>query len=345
MSIYSKLEYIPYFYIIQHKYNGKYYAGSKYAEDANPNIFMIENGYHTSSEIIKCIIKEQGLGSFSICKIRTFKEGIEAHNYETKFLQRINAAAHPLFYNGHNNNGYYCPEYRKQKMLEKFGVDNYAKTKEFPIKFKETSQKKFGVDHHLQNPEILQKQIDTCRSRYNVDNVFQSEPIKELIYQTKLEKYGVGNFVNPKKAKETCLGKYGENHFSKTDQGRETHSQLQKERNARGVVTDIKKLMSEAELYEIDLSKDFNLTKFWWQRKEDDLLYILDRLVIEIELAKSENRLRKTKKEKMQELNAYLYNRPIVNELREKAKKQKIKLGPAWWRKNEKELLNILRSI
>lgn len=94
---------IPYFYIIQHITTGKYYAGSQYGKDANPNNLLIS--YTTSSSLINEIIKHDGINSFVIKKIRVFAVGNDAYAYETKFLQKLDCANHPLFYNKHNNNG------------------------------------------------------------------------------------------------------------------------------------------------------------------------------------------------------------------------------------------------
>lgn len=106
MSIYHN-QYVPYFYIIQDIRNGIYYAGSKWGKNSNPYNFMTEEGYKTSSVIIKELIKRHGLSNFIVRKIKTFKTGKKAYDYETKFLQKVNAKTNPKFYNGHNNNGGY----------------------------------------------------------------------------------------------------------------------------------------------------------------------------------------------------------------------------------------------
>ena len=99
--------YTPYFYIIQDTRNGMYYAGAKWAQDTTPENFMKENGYTTSSEIINSIIDEYGLNNFIVRKIRCFMTSKEAYDYETRFLQKVNARNHPKFYNNHNNEGGY----------------------------------------------------------------------------------------------------------------------------------------------------------------------------------------------------------------------------------------------
>ncbi len=120
------LPYIPYFYIIQDIRNGMYYAGSKYAKDANPKTFMLEDGYTTSSNLINSIISKYDLSIFIIRKIRTFNTGDEAYEYETKFLRKINAKSNPRFYNTHNND--LLPAYGSKKfkeyMLITYGAEN-----------------------------------------------------------------------------------------------------------------------------------------------------------------------------------------------------------------------------
>lgn len=172
---------------------------------ANPDLFMIEGGYTTSSNIINEIIDEYGLDTFVVRKLRVFKTKGETRDYETRFLQKVNARNHPRFYNGHNNDGYYSEDYKKERMLEKYGVDNYSKSPEFPNKFKETCREKYGVDHHLQNPEILEKMKETNRRVLGVDFGFQDKIIKGKIRNTKQEKYDNPTYVNPEKATQTNM--------------------------------------------------------------------------------------------------------------------------------------------
>jgi hypothetical protein len=122
MAIYSQ-NYIPYFYIIQDIRNGMYYAGAKWAQDANPSNFMIEGGYETSSETIKELIQQYGLNNFVIRKIRTFSSAQKAYDYETRFLQKIDARNNPSFYNKHNNDGW-IPN-NKGKVVAKDGDGNF----------------------------------------------------------------------------------------------------------------------------------------------------------------------------------------------------------------------------
>jgi hypothetical protein len=67
MSIYQ-----PYFYIIQDTRNGMYYAGARWAINCDPIELLKEEGYKTSSKIVKSIIEEFGLETFVIRKNKNF---------------------------------------------------------------------------------------------------------------------------------------------------------------------------------------------------------------------------------------------------------------------------------
>lgn len=97
--------YQPYFYIIEDVIDKKYYAGSKYAIDADPKQLLKDDGYLTSSSVVQNEISKKGLNNFTIIKIKTFETGDEAYSYETRFLKKVNAKDNPSFYNNHNNNG------------------------------------------------------------------------------------------------------------------------------------------------------------------------------------------------------------------------------------------------
>lgn len=96
----------PYFYIIKHKSSGKLYAGCKYAKNCTPDNFMTENGYQTSSKIVKYIISIEGLDSFEILRIDTYCDGMHVLDYETLFLNSLDCANSPNWLNCHNNAEY-----------------------------------------------------------------------------------------------------------------------------------------------------------------------------------------------------------------------------------------------
>lgn len=94
----------PYFYIIQDKTSKKYYAGVK-TVNADPVKLLCKDGYLTSSKIIKHLLLENGLETFSIRRIKLFSVAKNAEKYEVRFLKRVNARANPTFFNMHNGDG------------------------------------------------------------------------------------------------------------------------------------------------------------------------------------------------------------------------------------------------
>ena len=126
MAIYQD-QYQPYFYIIQDVRNGMYYAGSRYSKKAKPSELLTENGYKTHSKKVKWVIKEHGLKSFVIRKIRTFESAEQAYDYETRFLQKVDARNHHKFYNGHNNDGVGISDPKHRKVLGPDGLTSYQR--------------------------------------------------------------------------------------------------------------------------------------------------------------------------------------------------------------------------
>ena len=131
MSIYT-----PYFYVIQDTRNGMYYAGAKWAQDADPTQFMVEGGYVTSSKIIKEIIEECGINVFRIVRLKEMETPL---SHETKFLQKVDAKNNPLFYNQHNGNG----DFTNKKMTEtsKTKISKAREGMEFSREHKENLSK------------------------------------------------------------------------------------------------------------------------------------------------------------------------------------------------------------
>ena len=125
MSIYT-----PYFYIIQEVSTKKYYAGSRWAKGCNPQELLKTNGYITSSKKIKNLIRENGLESFIIVKIRAFSNKKEVHAYETRFLRKVDAKNNESFYNRHNNDCYLRFEDLDVYISEKYGdgITNISQT-------------------------------------------------------------------------------------------------------------------------------------------------------------------------------------------------------------------------
>lgn len=147
----------PYFYIIKHELSGNLYAGCKINSHADSSNLMTEDGYKTTSKIVKKIIKQEGLSSFKILKIKHFENIEDTLSYETKFLQKVNAAENPKFLNLHNGGknfvnkgGYKLSESTKNKMRK-------PKSKETIEKQNESKRKR--------NKEIYRKMVETRKSK------------------------------------------------------------------------------------------------------------------------------------------------------------------------------------
>lgn len=160
----------PYFYIIKHTPTQKYYAGCKINSRADSSDFMTENGYQTTSFIIKNLILIDGLTSFEIIKIKHFDTPEQALNYEMRFLKKINAAENQMFYNRHNGGknfvnkgGYKLSEFTKQKMKKP--------------KSKETIEKQ-NQEKRNRSKEVYKKMVATRKSRYSTWHT--EEQIKKI---------------------------------------------------------------------------------------------------------------------------------------------------------------------
>lgn len=149
----------PFFYVIENTLNGMLYAGSKWGNGADPSTFMLKNGYQTSSGTIKSIIKNFGLNIFKIRKIRIFNAPIEAYNYETKFLKKVNARNNPRFYNGCNNEWFseetsnFGTENFKQKIKDMYGnhIENISQTEYWKKTVPQKLKNKPKSEEHKRN--------------------------------------------------------------------------------------------------------------------------------------------------------------------------------------------------
>jgi hypothetical protein len=345
--------YAPYFYIIQDRRNGMYYAGSKYSKKksqrTNPIYFMTEDGYQTSSSVIRTIIDLYGLETFIIRKIKTFATPEETRHYESRFLQKVNARQNKNFYNKHNNDGYFENNNNSELMMKIYGVDNFSKSELFPERFRATCLEKYGTEHHLQNPEIMDKQKKTCMRRYGSEHYLTSEEGKKQTQETMLEKYGVTSYTKTDAFKERMiehsLKTYGVDHYGRSDEGRKKLSDIQKNRFDRPLVKELQELILIAKDLEIDFSCDFGLTRLWWQRTDENLEPIQEALSTEIQKRQDSGARKRTKRERMQEINHKLYNRPIVSRISGIAMENNVKLKSAWWRKSDEALEELLKEI
>lgn len=265
MSIYT-----PYFYIIQNSINGMYYAGVRYAKTCHPKELLKEDGYHTSSETVKEVIKKLGLEVFVIRKIKTFTSKDEVLKYETRFLNKINARKNPSFYNKSNNEGVLG---REEAVLLKYGTNSYFKTAEFANRMKKLSLERYGVEHHLMASEIIEKRANTLLDRYGVDNFTKTDLYLEKTKETNLKKYGTEWYqstdVVKQKSRSTQLEKYGHDHHNKTKEYKNYVRNEKTSKSQRPIVTEMR-----------DLSKKtgIKLGRGWYQKSEEELADMRKRL-------------------------------------------------------------------
>ena len=72
-------------------------------------------------------------------------------------------------------------EKSKNTCVEKYGVDNPAKSLDIKQQMKNTCLEKYGTEYTLQNKKIREKIIQTNLKKYGVENVFQDSEIIEKI--------------------------------------------------------------------------------------------------------------------------------------------------------------------
>lgn len=93
-------------------------------------------------------------------------------------------------------------EKKKQRALEKYGVENVFQAKEIQERSKRTNLKKRGVEYAMQSTEVKDKSKETNLERYGVEHVSQRQDIKKRKVQKSLKKYGVENISQAEEVKE-----------------------------------------------------------------------------------------------------------------------------------------------
>lgn len=213
--------YQPYFYIIQDKRNGIYYAGAKWAKDANPSTFMIEDGYQTSSETIRALIRKHGIDNFTVIRVRTFETADEAYDYETRFLKKVKAKNNPKFYNGHNNDGKLDHRKMKAVIQETYGVDFAFQSMAIKDKIKNTHLKKRGVENPFQSEDVKKKRKQRILEKYGVEEFFHADEVKQMTRKSMQERHGVDYPMQSEKIrakyKNTIQEKYNVSHPSQAE--------------------------------------------------------------------------------------------------------------------------------
>lgn len=215
MSIYNTIYTSrPYFYIIQDVVNGMYYAGVKYSKDSDPSLLLKENGYKTSSYYVKKLIEENGLSRFTIRTIRCFRSKTEALRYETRFLERVDAANNPKFYNMKNSVfgkmnlvSSLTKEKRKQTNIKKYGVECTFSLERVREQIENTNLLRYGVKNPLQCPEIVERRNKTNVHRYGVECIFSNPSFVNKIKKTLILRYGTEHPMQNQEVKDSWVKK------------------------------------------------------------------------------------------------------------------------------------------
>ena len=201
---------IPYFYIIKHQLSGKYYAGCKINSSADSSNLLTLNGYKTTSKVVKKIIKEDGLQSFKILKIKHFTKPEDALKYETRFLKKVKAATNSKFLNLHNGGknfvnkgGYKLKESTKNKMKKPKSKDTIEKqNEEKRRRDKKVYEKMVSTRRSTGKPWISNSQKEKLKNSnkayWNEDNrdiqknrmidYYKNNPVSEKTKKIKSEK-------------------------------------------------------------------------------------------------------------------------------------------------------------
>lgn len=166
---------IPYFYRVYFKPTGQYYVGIQYGKGAHPN--NLWDKYFTSSKVVKSLIKQFGLSSFTPKVTKVFKTAKEAMNYERKFLVKVKANTNKKFLNlslgfvgSFINEGECTPKRRNNISKARLSTPKEACPhcgKEVdPGNFKAWHGDKCKSNPNI-DPTVLEKRKQIARERYN----------------------------------------------------------------------------------------------------------------------------------------------------------------------------------
>jgi hypothetical protein len=93
-------------------------------------------------------------------------------------------------------------EKRKRTNLEKWGVDNVAKSDEIKKRQEKTNLEKWGFKSTFQNELVRSKWHENVKIKWGVDHPFQLKSVKEKSMQTSIDKWGKPHFVQSSYYKE-----------------------------------------------------------------------------------------------------------------------------------------------
>ena len=116
----------------------------------------------------------------------------------------------------------------KQKIKDKYGVDNISQIPELKEKKRQTCQENFGVDWPMQSAEIRRKSIETLLREFGTDNISKVpeiiQKIQNALHTPKEEYNGLTPFeYGAKIKKERNLRLYGVEFYFQTEEFKEKY--------------------------------------------------------------------------------------------------------------------------
>lgn len=115
------------------------------------------------------------------------KHGVEHSSKLLGFSDKVKATK----LKNHGDEKFNNIEKTKLTNLERYGVENYAKSNEYVEKTRLTSLEKYGVEHFTQNEEVKNKTKLTNLERYGFENPMKNIEIYNKLKETNLKRYGV----------------------------------------------------------------------------------------------------------------------------------------------------------
>lgn len=113
----------------------------------------------------------------------------------------------------------------KQTCLERYGVDNGAKSTSSKEKVKQTCLKKYGVENHNKSYSVREKIKKTCLERFGSSTPAGNSNIVEKMKTTKLKNHGTLNSWDCKEIRDKTIAtnreRYGTDHASQSKEFRE----------------------------------------------------------------------------------------------------------------------------
>lgn len=147
--------------------------------------------------------------------------------------------------------------------LERYGVDNVAKTPKAKEKYRTTCIERYGVENTSQSDLIKEKKKETCLNNFGVDVPAKSKLVLDKMKETCIERYGVENAMQSEeikeKSKNTCFYRYGVTSTCLLDKVRSGNKTISKVNKSFANELDKEGIKYEMEYSIVKYSYDFKV--------------------------------------------------------------------------------------